>query len=900
MKQTCACVDGLFLANDGQCYKCEQGIFNAPEGICECPVEKFKISINDGTGCDCLDGYLLAPTGECIRCDESSPLFAALVIDECTCVEGATLVDGACECKTGYMFFEDESSCVPCIEEADVSSLVDGVCTCVDTHMLFDDECIPCSGVGAMLIEGECICPEFATLSSSGVCECDEGFEAFNDKICVMCAGIGATLSDAGVCECGENAMLGLVGDALECVCKDGYLPSDTDLDACYLCDGGDFDTIENVCVCREDENKILDDAETGCICDEENNFLTMSDGMCTCCDESADLTSIFFADECVCVENASFDANNCECTCDDGFLQAGEVCVACDESTGAELDGDVCVCPEGTIIFEGACVTCSGLGARLNIKGLCVCGPDEELADGVCQCVDETFLPTDESCVKCFGLGAELVAGECTCSLEHSLFSPDSVGECICMSEDEGVYTFEPEDGDAKCVLCNEVGYVFNAETGECDNPAAQFEDLEIAEIRLELDIFQACVFDFFVATTAGFEANEAGQKALMIHMVSLDFKSVAIGGLQDFLLADEAIFGGADIDIDLAVVTTADNFFSIATLFNMLSVFHAEGADLADTEIMDAVKFVTKATFFELTAVTFDFDLFVDVFIAVDVTLEVVIAKIEVALGFSICLGPGISVGGDGECICDINLAIFNAETFSCECNAESGLKFDNEDAPTRCVCEDDLFAIVDDVCEVKPLEEIVAELDAFQMCVGAFFVESLELDDTCATTVNYALAGLEFTDFTAGILGTFLTDADLGDDFAGCVDLEAVIAEETFFSIDVLVGIIAVFEAEAEITGSFIADIDELITVDFWAETAETFSLEIFADFAAELDVTIEVIAAGLVSDDFVPCFGPGAILKKGECECEIDFMEYNADMGKSSKIGQITTQKLIRGI
>ena len=895
MKQTCACVDGLLLANDGACYQCDHGIFSASDASCECPVDKFKELNADETGCDCLDGYLIAPTGECIRCDDSLPLFEALVIDECTCVEGATLVDGACECKTGYMFFEDESSCVPCIEEEDVSSLVGGVCTCVDTHMLFVDECIPCSGVGAMLIEGECVCPEFATLSSAGVCECDDGFEAFNDKICVMCAGVGAKLSDAGVCECGKNAMLGVVGDALECVCKDGYLPSDTDLNACYLCDGGNFDKVENVCTCIEGENKILDGTE--CICDEDNNFLTMSDGMCTCCDLSADLISVFFDDECVCVENASFD--NCECTCDDGFLPAGEVCVACDTDTGAELDGDECVCPEGTIIFEGACVTCSGLGARLNVKGLCVCGPDEELVDGVCECVDETFLPTDESCVKCFGLGAELVAGECTCTLEHSLFSPDSVGECICMSEDEGVFTFEPEDGDAACVLCNEVGHVFNAETGECDNPAAQFEDVELAEIRLQLDIFQACVFDFFVATTAGFEANEAGQKALMIHMLSLDFASQEIGKLGEFLLDDEDdIFGSADIDIDLAVVTTADNFFSIATLFNMLSVFAAEGADLADTEIMDAVKFVTKATFFELTAVTFDFDIFVDVFLAVDVTLEKVVAEIELALGFSICLGPGISVGADGNCNCDINLAKFNPETFSCECNAESGLKFDNEDAPTRCICEDSLFNIVDDVCEVKPVEEIIAELDAFQMCVGAFFVESLELDETCSTTVNYALASVDFAGFAIGTLGTFLTDADLGDDFAGCVDLEVIIEEETFFSIEVLVGIIAVFaETEIDITASaFIADIDELITVDFWVTTAATFSLEIFVDFAVKFDVTIEAIAEGLAAaDDFVPCFGPGAIVKKGACECEMDFMEYNADMGKSSKIQSGNGQK-----
>ena len=147
------------------------------------------------------------------------------------------------------------------------------------------------------------------------------------------------------------------------------------------------------------------------------------------------------------------------------------------------------------------------------------------------------------------------------------------------------------------------------------------------------------------------------------MIHMLSLDFVSQEIGTLGELLLDDkDDIFGSADNDIDLAVVTTPDNFFSTATVFNMLSVFAAEGAGLADIEIKYAVKFVTKATFFELTAVTFDFDIFVDVFIAVDVTVKKVVAEIKLALGFSSYLDPWVSVGKDGKYNCDINLAIFN----------------------------------------------------------------------------------------------------------------------------------------------------------------------------------------------------------------------------------------------
>ena len=64
----------------------------------------------------------MTSTDECIFCDDTSHLFDALVNDECTCVEGATLVEGICECKAEYMFLENKYSCVPNTEEAEFST----------------------------------------------------------------------------------------------------------------------------------------------------------------------------------------------------------------------------------------------------------------------------------------------------------------------------------------------------------------------------------------------------------------------------------------------------------------------------------------------------------------------------------------------------------------------------------------------------------------------------------------------------------------------------------------------------------------------------------------------------------------------------------------------------------
>ena len=109
--------------------------------------------------------------------------------------------------------------------------------------MFWHDHCVACSGIGAFLnLEGVCTCPAFAIFNEEdGVCSCGEGFLTYNEKTCISCSGVGATLTEAGICTCGVNAMLDLIDGRLECICKPGYLASESDPDQCYLCNNGTF-----------------------------------------------------------------------------------------------------------------------------------------------------------------------------------------------------------------------------------------------------------------------------------------------------------------------------------------------------------------------------------------------------------------------------------------------------------------------------------------------------------------------------------------------------------------------------------------------------------------------------------------------------------------------------------
>ena len=123
--------DGLFLADDGECYTCTYGIFDAVSAECTCSADDNKVANSDANGCECDAGYLMVlgtgdvndvltevgvTIGDCVICDNTAPLFDSFVLGQCTCKAGAILNPdtGVCECAAGFMFWEDDAICVAC------------------------------------------------------------------------------------------------------------------------------------------------------------------------------------------------------------------------------------------------------------------------------------------------------------------------------------------------------------------------------------------------------------------------------------------------------------------------------------------------------------------------------------------------------------------------------------------------------------------------------------------------------------------------------------------------------------------------------------------------------------------------------------------------------------------
>ena len=117
--------DGLHLADDGECYTCTYGIFDAVSAECTCSAVDNKVANSDANGCLCDAGYLMVlgtgdingvSFGDCVICDSDAPLFDSFVLGQCTCKAGAILNQdtGVCECAAGFMFWEDDAICVAC------------------------------------------------------------------------------------------------------------------------------------------------------------------------------------------------------------------------------------------------------------------------------------------------------------------------------------------------------------------------------------------------------------------------------------------------------------------------------------------------------------------------------------------------------------------------------------------------------------------------------------------------------------------------------------------------------------------------------------------------------------------------------------------------------------------
>ena len=156
---------------------------------------------------------------------------------------------------------------------------------------------------------------------------------------------------------------------------------------------------------------------------------------------------------------------------------------------------------------------------------------------------------------------------------------------------------------------------------------------------------------------------------------------------------------------------------------------MFVSEGVDIDEAAFVTDLQAIANADFFLQTSESFTFEQFGAVFATAGVTIDALLVQFRLS-GALFCVGPGATLNEDQDgCDCANPLTKFDKTTFSCACNADSGLEYDS--ASDSCVCKDSTFSTLSrDVCVFISLEETQAQLNAYQMCVGNFITQSFDV--------------------------------------------------------------------------------------------------------------------------------------------------------------------------
>ena len=182
-------------------------------------------------------------------------------------------------------------------------------------------------------------------------------------------------------------------------------------------------------------------------------------------------------------------------------------------------------------------------------------------------------------------------------------------------------------------------------------------------------------------------------------------------------------------------------------------------------------------------------------------------------------------------------------------------TGLIFDED--LQECICEADFYVFDADagVCIAMTAIELKTKLDIFQICLGNFITNELQVADvTLEADIEVQFFKVLFSlDFSIIGIGSFVDV--FTEDFKASItalgvtelDINIFIASETFYSITRLIDMLFIFQAAGiDITTTeFMTDLDVLITAEFWAFTEVTFTFDFMLEFFVAIEITIEKV-------------------------------------------------------
>lgn len=399
--QECRCNLGYDLIN-GVCSTCPDNMyFSYSSNRCECTTGYHIIN---GTCGQCKEGWLYNAEAQC--CYYKEP-----------CSFGETLVNGKCECLSGWSR-DAYGLCqrnIQCPENSQYNSYTQ-CCSCNAGYIVQGSQCIPQFNCGQN------------SYAKNGLCYCNDGFVLIRNLI--QCR------------RCGFNEIY----NGYDCVCNVGYARDASGncarkylAQVCGL--NEEWDSFYKMCLCKANYNRVDGQCQVsvtcgansfwnGVRCECETGFVSIND-RCLYLTSPVPIcpaNSHFNGVACVC-DTGFYEVSRFNCQrCPDGQIWDGSSCTynttcpsgytwnvnyhRCDPKAincgqNSEWNGAMCVCSTGYHQIDGnICIKCpsntawDGKTCNSQVPANS-CGSNQILISGKCVCQDG-FVNIEGACLKC------------------------------------------------------------------------------------------------------------------------------------------------------------------------------------------------------------------------------------------------------------------------------------------------------------------------------------------------------------------------------------------------------------------------------------------------------------------------------------------------------------------
>jgi hypothetical protein len=478
----------LTLTNDTMCPVGTDWVNGT--GTCEPLCEWPNLRDPNSGKCTACEGGSIRINGVCSRCGYS--FVANANYDVCVCGPGQFLPGGASNtcrsCPFGTHKAEagnSESLCIPCrehdwgvVEGCPTSCPVGFKGNWPDCQLCEWDEACPCSrdAIYDPILQ---------------VCQCRAGFIG-NGHSCTSCpANTAASESEciscdllpmerASECRCGGGTWMDTNNG--RCSCRKDYIG---DGRTCERCAPGTYSNGDSCRPC----NSIPSERANDCVCGDYASFDPVL-GQCSClqgfvgdgynCElcspgtflngslcASCDLLPVDRAAQCICGDEASFNATLGRCSCQVGYSGDGFTCEEC--GPGTYVDGN-------------SCNSCDLLPSSKAENCICGTGAIYNISFGGCMC-------TEEGCTCPVGAFFQNADDDCKCALSSEVpeFSAD---QCIPLREcEERGHAYHPR--------------VYDRGVGRCDCPSGLASENGICSA---CPVGRDCTIPWDVGVAAGF----------------------------------------------------------------------------------------------------------------------------------------------------------------------------------------------------------------------------------------------------------------------------------------------------------------------------------------------------------------------------------------------------------